>query len=98
MLNPYTRYISAEKCIIDWHHLAFRHELAEGNQLFRTRCESTVRHDSPCFFLNRAQCETAFIVHVTTTLSAFEKVFIFNTPSLFIFQPYYPNIMLNSGM
>ncbi len=43
MLNPYTRYISEEKCIIGWHHLACRRELAEGDQFFRTRCESTVR-------------------------------------------------------
>ncbi len=51
MLNPYTRYISEEKCIVGWRHLACRRELAEGEQSFCARCESYVRH--------RAQCGTA---------------------------------------
>ncbi len=42
MLNPYTRYISEEKYIVGWRHLVCRHELAEGEQSFRARCESTV--------------------------------------------------------
>ncbi len=42
MLDPYTRYISEEKYIVGWRHLACRRELAEGEQSFRSWCESTV--------------------------------------------------------
>ncbi len=42
MLNPYMRYISEEKYIVGWCHLACRSELAEGEQSFRARCESTI--------------------------------------------------------
>ncbi len=49
MLNPFTRCISEEKCIVAQRHLACRRELAEGDQLFHTLCESTVVGDSPHF-------------------------------------------------
>ncbi len=42
MLNPFTRYISEEKCIVGQRLLACRRELAEGEQSFRAQCESTV--------------------------------------------------------
>ncbi len=42
MSNPYTGYISEEKCIAGRRHLACRRELAEGEQSFRARCENTV--------------------------------------------------------
>ncbi len=41
MLNPYTRYISEEKCIVGRRHLACMRELAEGEH-------------SPRFFASRS--------------------------------------------
>ncbi len=43
MLNPYTRHISEQKCIVGWRHQAWRRELSEGEQSFRAWCESNVR-------------------------------------------------------
>ncbi len=43
MLNPYMRCISEEKCIVGRRQLACKHELAEGDQSFRARCENNVR-------------------------------------------------------
>ncbi len=87
MLNPYTRYISEEKCIVGRCHLMCRHELAEGNTFFRTLCESTIRCDS--LSLHRAQCETALtILNVITTLSAFEKVHFLHTKPF-----YFPTLL-----
>ncbi len=59
ILNPYTRCISEEKCIAGRRHLTCRHELAEDDQSFCTRCESNVCRRFA--FLHRAQCETALM-------------------------------------
>lgn len=59
--------IHEEKCILSQRHLSCRCELAEGNQSFHVRCESSVRR---CCALSRhAQCERAFRVW-TGTLTA----------------------------
>ncbi len=50
MLNPYTQYISEEKCIVGRRHLACRHELAEGEHSFHARCESKIRERFSSFF------------------------------------------------
>ncbi len=50
MLNPYTRYISEEKYIVGWRHLACKHELAEREQSFRALCESTVHRQFTSLF------------------------------------------------
>ncbi len=51
MLNPFTRYISEEKYIVVRIHLVCRRELAEGEQSFRARCESTVHLQFASLFL-----------------------------------------------
>ncbi len=49
MLNPYTRHISEEKCIVGWRHLVCRCELAEGDQ----SCETAFRRKiNLCVILN----------------------------------------------
>ncbi len=56
------KIMSEGKCIVGRRHLAYRHELAKGEQSFRARCE---RIKIRLAFSHRTQCETAFMVMKT---------------------------------
>ncbi len=56
------KIMSEGKCIVGRRHLAYRRELAKGEQSFRARCE---RIKIRLAFSHRTQCETAFMVMKT---------------------------------
>ncbi len=55
-----------KKCILGWHHLACRHELAECNQSFRTWCESNVHRRFVSLF--------RFVLSVKQPLASTSKI------------------------